>query len=121
MTICVQDRNCLFGLVENGEMVLNDFGKIAPDELLRTNDIIVHITYDISRRGELHSLNDGNGNIQMETFSNEDEFNSPQQTVVAIVWRYKSAVTKQLNVLGFSGKLWQRNYYEYIIRTPEIV
>ncbi len=29
---------------------------------------------------------------------------------------YKSAVTKQLRLLGFDDKLWQRNYYEHIIR-----
>jgi REP element-mobilizing transposase RayT len=29
---------------------------------------------------------------------------------------YKSSVTKQIGLLGFAGKLWQRNYYEIIIR-----
>ena len=33
--------------------------------------------------------------------------------------RYKSAVTKQLGLLGFDGKLWQRNYYERIVRDEE--
>ena len=28
VTICVQNRKCLFGKIENGEMVLNDAGKI---------------------------------------------------------------------------------------------
>ena len=41
---------------------------------------------------------------------------SPSQTIGAIVRGYKSAVTKQLKSLGFHEKLWQRNYYEHIIR-----
>jgi len=41
---------------------------------------------------------------------------SPSQCIGAIVRGYKSSVTKQLGLLGFSGKLWQRNYYEHIIR-----
>ncbi|HUH28031.1 transposase [Gelidibacter sp.] len=41
---------------------------------------------------------------------------SPTQTVGAIVRGYKSSVTKQLGLLGFKEKLWQRNYYEHIIR-----
>jgi len=160
VTICVQDRVCLFGKVEDGKMVLNDFGEIAQQELLRTKDVrqnveidsfvvmpnhvhfIIHIMSDVVGRGKLHlpddKNNDGklylpddeNGNIE------EGEFDSPlpaassvpssvmphgtSQTVGAIVRGYKSAVTKQLNTLGFSGKLWQRNYFERIIFRSEL-
>ena len=80
VTICVQDRVCLFGQVEHKKMVLNEFGKIAQQELLKTTDIrvnveidsfvvmpnhvhfIVHISRDNARRGELHSPD--NENIQ---------------------------------------------------------
>jgi len=31
ITICVHDRKCLFGKIENDEMVLNDFGRIADE------------------------------------------------------------------------------------------
>lgn len=41
---------------------------------------------------------------------------STSQTIGAIVRGYKSSVTKQLVLLGFNGKLWQRNYHEHIIR-----
>jgi REP element-mobilizing transposase RayT len=44
---------------------------------------------------------------------------SPSQTVGAIVRGYKSSVTKRLGLLGFNGKLWQRNYYEHIIRNEQ--
>jgi putative transposase len=160
VTICVQDRVCLFGKVEDGKMVLNDFGEIAQQELLRTKEVrpnveidsfvvmpnhvhfIIHIMSDVVGRGKLHlpddKNNDGklylpddeNGNIE------EGEFDSPlpaassaplsvmphgtSQTVGAIVRGYKSAVTKQLNTLGFSGKLWQRNYFERIIFRSEL-
>jgi len=43
---------------------------------------------------------------------------SPSKTVGAIVRGYKSAVTKQINILRNCPKcpVWQRNYYEHIIR-----
>lgn len=44
---------------------------------------------------------------------------SPSQTIGAIVRGYKSSVTKQLGLMGFNGKLWQRNYYEHIIRNEQ--
>jgi REP element-mobilizing transposase RayT len=49
---------------------------------------------------------------------------SPSNTIGAIVRGYKSAVTKQINILG-SGKykqssiVWQRSFYEHIIRNDE--
>lgn len=200
ITVCVAERACLFGSVENGEMVLNEFGEIARNELLKTTDIrpnleidsfvimpnhvhcIIHITGDDFRRGELHSPGDENREKIIDKLHSPDnqngivqndeshyslsviavgspdnqigndinsEFHLPNeiniendiadiqegkcnlplpmppmphgtsQTVGTIVRGYKSAVTKQLNTLGFSGKLWQRNYYEHIIRTPE--
>lgn len=35
ITICVQDRKCLFGHIENGEMILNDAGKMADNEWMK--------------------------------------------------------------------------------------
>ncbi|MFA5055158.1 MAG: hypothetical protein WC562_03160 [Dehalococcoidia bacterium] len=36
VTICTQNRECLFGDIADGEMVLNDAGKIVNEEWLRT-------------------------------------------------------------------------------------
>ncbi|WP_339715661.1 transposase [Cyclobacterium amurskyense] len=41
---------------------------------------------------------------------------SPSNNIGAIVRGYKSSVTRQIGLLGIKGKLWQRNYYEHIIR-----
>ncbi len=67
--------------------------------------------YDTSQNkmGELHSP-------QRSPDNNRGKFHSPQQTIGAIVRGYKSAVTRQIGLLGFKEKLWQRNYYEHIIR-----
>ena len=42
------------------------------------------------------------------------KFQSPKQTIGSIIRGFKSAVTKQL---GYS--LWQRNYFEHIIRNEK--
>jgi REP element-mobilizing transposase RayT len=48
-------------------------------------------------------------------------FRSPSKTIGAIIRGYKSSVTKQINIIrklpGFA--VWQRNYYEHIIRNEE--
>src|SRR5690606_29037173 len=46
----------------------------------------------------------------------------PSQTIGAIVRGYKSSVTKQINLMcAFDApiKLWQRNYYDHIIRNEQ--
>ena len=43
----------------------------------------------------------------------------PSHTVGAIVRGYKSAVTKQLNQLGYTHSVWQRGYHEHIIRNEK--
>lgn len=39
ITISVKDKECLFGNVVVGEMVLNEYGKIANDEWMRTEEL----------------------------------------------------------------------------------
>jgi putative transposase len=83
ITICCQGRICRFGHIENGEIILNEYGQIARDEWMRTTEIrpnvelgefvimpnhlhgIIQINY---RRGELHSP------------QNTHEWHSPQNT-----------------------------------------
>jgi REP element-mobilizing transposase RayT len=170
ITICCQNRICRFGDVVNGEMVLNEWGQIAFDEWIKTNEIRSNVElgefiimpnhihgiirllgrgkshlpsnhnqiYTHDGTGESHSPNDQNEsnspnnqgecnspNNQNESNSpnNQGECNSPlrspSQTIGAIVRGYKSSVTKQLGLMGLTDKLWQRNYYEHIIRNEQ--
>ncbi len=151
VTMCCHDRICCFGHVENGIMILNDWGRIAHAEWLKTSDLrsnvqlgafvvmpnhihgIIQITRRMeSRRGEmlsppLHSPPTDSPVSPPESnsppSSGKGELNSPiripgpvrgpSQTIGAIIRGYKSAVSRQL---GLNGNLWQRNYYESIIR-----
>ena len=68
-------------------------------------------------RGELNSPEDNNlGRIRYAPTNNK--FNSPSQSLGAIVRGFKSSVTKKIRNISGSPKLnvWQRNYYEHIIR-----
>ncbi len=46
-------------------------------------------------------------------------FRSPAHTVAAVVRGYKSAVAGRLKDAGFTEKLWQRSFWEHIIRDEE--
>jgi len=146
VTLCVQDRDCIFGNVVDGKMILNDAGRIAHNEWLKTaelrknvqlhNFIVMpnhfHTIFEITHVGaycirpddECIRLDDEMGvcntplqNAQMGVYEGvcNTPLRSPKQTVGAIIRGYKSAVTRQMNVLKISFK-WQRNMYEHIIR-----
>ncbi len=76
-------------------------------------------TREISR-GELNSPEDYTGRMQYAPTN--DKFKSPSQTLCAIIRGFKSSVTKKLRELNNEPNLniWQRNYYEHIIRNEMI-
>ncbi|MDR3252399.1 MAG: hypothetical protein LBT35_02380, partial [Tannerella sp.] len=72
VTICVQNKQCLFGKIADGEMVLSAMGKVAKSEWLKTaelrqnvqlhNFVVMpnhfHAIVEIVGRGVLHTPND---------------------------------------------------------------
>lgn len=58
ITICCQDRAHLFGHIENGEMILNDFGKIAHEEWANSKKIRdnIHIHEYIIMPNHIHGI-----------------------------------------------------------------
>ncbi|MBL8005280.1 MAG: hypothetical protein JNL36_09300 [Candidatus Kapabacteria bacterium] len=134
VTICCQDMVCRFGSVVGGKIVLNECGRIAKEcwemtPLIRENIDLgafvimpnhMHGIIHINGRGVLHTPNLENDSEHLDVKDNEGVFNtplqSPKQKLGSIVRGYKSAVTKKSLQIGVSGKLWQRNYYEHVIR-----
>ncbi|GHT14728.1 hypothetical protein AGMMS4956_13090 [Bacteroidia bacterium] len=155
VTICVQKQRAnatrpyIFGEIIDGKMVLNNIGKIAHDEWMKTpiirpeiemGEFIVmpnHIHGIIAittRRGvsntpllhttanaaDVLATSDNRDNTSIQHLSNEHQgvcdtpLRSPSNTIGAIVRGYKSAVTKKM---GYP--IWQRNYYEHIIRDAQ--
>jgi putative transposase len=55
----------------------------------------------------------------MEMAECNSPLRGPLHNIGAIVRGYKSSVTKQLNLLNIGCTVWQRNYYEHIIRDEQ--
>jgi len=155
ITICTQDRACLFGKVVNGEMRLNDAGRMVLAEWNMLPERFPHVVLDafvvmpnhvhgivvitnpatddtattaptIVGTGLVPAPDDGAttrvaptvGDIVAPTVG---DIVAP--TVGDIVGAFKSRVTVEyirgVKTSGwppFRGRLWQRNYYEHIIR-----
>jgi REP element-mobilizing transposase RayT len=132
-------------LNEYGQIAFNEWMKtpeIRPNVELGEFIVMpnhIHGIIRITRRGESYSPNSGGeshspdcrgdsrGVLNTPDFMGESvspqryspRLQGPSQTIGAIVRGYKSAVTKKLNALGVGRKVWQRDYYEHIIRNEQ--
>ncbi len=126
VTIVTYHRDCLFGEVMNGEMILNEYGKIA-DECWRAIpehfphvELGAHVIMPNHAHGIIAITDDARrGAAMLRPYDNNDnphKINVTPGSLGAIVRSYKSAVSyrihKELNATG----IWQRNYYDHIIR-----
>jgi putative transposase len=113
VTICTQRRACLFGAVIDGEMLLNEAGEMVKRtwEQIQSLQCNVEIDAFVVMPNHLHGI------IELTA--------SCDATAVLgdIVGAFKSRVTveyvrgvKGLSWPAFAGRLWQRNFYEHIIR-----
>ncbi|MCR4418000.1 MAG: hypothetical protein NUV92_09700 [Ignavibacteria bacterium] len=165
VTICTKNRECLFGTIENGKMVLNDAGKMIekwyfklpnkfPD--IRCDEYIImpnHIHFIIINVGadnhvcpdnSNHRVNHDNSDQRVKP-NNSDQHVNPDKIdgnihsgehidrgehkgspLPRVVQWFKTMTTneyifnvKNMGWKPFNGKLWQRNYYEHIIRNEE--
>ncbi|WP_267965293.1 transposase [Testudinibacter sp. TR-2022] len=115
VTLCCADRMSLFGHIENDTMVLNEYGNIAYNEWLNNANKRKNIELDefIIMPNHLHGIITITENLNPN--DSQTPFYISSNTIGAIIRGYKSAVTRKL--APFLGdKIWQRNYYEHIIR-----
>jgi REP element-mobilizing transposase RayT len=144
ITICVKDRQYLFGEIQDGIMILNDMGKIAdecwvvipkhfPNVILHEHIVmpdhvhgIVELKYAGGIRNEIGTRVVGTRHVvslhQSETIDNMryNQFSKPiPGSIPVIIQQYKSSVTrivKKSNILDFK---WQSRFYEHIIRDEQ--
>ena len=128
ITICSHNRECIFGEIVDGEMILNELGKIVEKEILNSSDIRKELDIDIFSIMPNHihlivSLDDfyydpvgANGRSPLQC-DNESLFKMKPKSISSFVSGFKSTITKQINILQNTPHqpVFQRNYYEHII------
>lgn len=132
VTVCSQERLCLFGEVKNNEMMLNEAGQMVKNEWnqLKERFRCVDLHDSIVMPNHFHGIIEiiRNVGIPLVGIRNEDN-RQPQgiaPTIGQITGAFKSITTnryiqgvKLYNWDRFHTRLWQRNYYEHIIRNEQ--
>jgi REP element-mobilizing transposase RayT len=138
VTIVTYRRDCLFGKIENEEMILNNFGIIAAEcwcavpehfpnvelgaYVIMPNHAhgVIVIRDDESASHFGMTDDDGRGAALLRPYANvtnDHKINVKPGSLGAIVRSYKSAVSYRINKEYNATGIWQRNYYEHIIRS----
>ena len=131
VTICSQNRLSLLGEIKNHEMVLNDAGRMVENEWnqLKKRFLCVELHDFIVMPNHFHGIveimENENVGIPLVGIRNADN-GQPQgiaPTIGQIMGAFKSITTnkyiqgvEQYDWKCFQVRLWQRNYYEHIIR-----
>ncbi len=119
VTIVTRDRRTLFGDVIDGEMRLNDTGQLIIDawEWLGTRYRYVELDAYVVMPNHLHGIivitDDGKGGSSVSPAS--------RKSLGRLIGAFKTVSARQVNrALDMPGqRLWQRNYYEHVIRNDE--
>ena len=125
VTVCTRNRECLFGEIEDGMMRPNAAGRIVADEWMKTAQIHDEIESDewavmpnhfhgivifADNIGEIHEFP-----LRMTRTQRRN------MTLPKLVGRFKMLSSKHINLLRNTPgtPLWQRNYWEHVIRDED--
>jgi len=147
ITICTKNRECLFGYIDNGIMILNDAGKMLGKWYFEMENKYPNIRCDtyISMPNHFHCIIEIMGNrvvnnnnpdahdrkripypkkrlIDNNSYGpNNKKYNA---TIPQMIDWFKTMTTneyirgvKKYNWSRYDRKLWQHNYYDHIVRT----
>jgi len=143
VTIVVHQRRYLFGEITDGKMELNDYGKIADEcwraipkhfphvelgayvvmpnhvhGIIMVKDPQIGATHASPQTASPHIASPHIASPQKSPPSRNPSppRGAPAGSLGAIVGSFKSAVSKYIHRQPYSAPIWQRNYYEHIIR-----
>lgn len=114
ITICSKNKTSVFGRIHAGQMELNRYGKIA---LCAWHDLINSFPF-IELDEFVVMPNHVHGIVIIQSVTDCNSIHDKCSPLWRMVGTFKSSVTRQINALRLTPGcgLWQRNYYEHIIR-----
>ena len=135
VTMCTWNRECMFGDIVDGNMQLNENGKIVWDEWLRTTYMRPNVELDEFKVMPNHF----HGILILKSPVGARRCLAPCHAIAknrathrvaptcvsgslgAIIGQFKSLVTKQINTTRIHPGMpvWQRNYFERVIRNDK--
>lgn len=104
ITICTGDKQCIFG--EPGK--LNDFGRIAEENLLQIPQLNPDICIDkyVVMPNHIHGI----------FVVRSEKTGKGQDDIRVVIGQYKSSVTRRIREIAPGKQVWQRSFHDHVIR-----
>ena len=127
VTVATENRLCLFGEVDGGEMRLNETGRLVDEawQWLETRYPLVALDEYVVMPNHLHGVlaitdEDGRAGASRRAPTGERS-GAGRKDLGSLIGAFKTVATKRVNLArGAPGRrLWQRNFYERIVRSEE--
>lgn len=121
ITLCTFNRALLFGTLEAGQMRLTTAGETVAGEWRRSREIRAEVELDefIVMPNHFHAivfLRRGAG-VAGEPQTVRGFKGSPRRSLSALVQGFKASTTRRILTEGAAcSPVWQRNYYERVLR-----
>jgi len=122
VTLCTQKRKRLFGKILNGEMRLNDTGRMVVNHWERLAEKYCHVLLDeyVVMPNHLHGIiviTDRGAGIT-QSGSEKTASLEKRKPVGGLIGAFKTLSTSQINqsLATIGNQLWQRDFWEHIIR-----
>ena len=136
VTMCALGHKCLFGKFADGQIQLYEYGRIIDKcwKWLAEQYDYVHLDRCVVMPNHLHGIIIiRRGGSRTAPYVDKNSFLGGSRTAPTtkntqkckplsrLVGAFKTVSTKQINIIRNTPgrKLWQRNYYEHIIRSEE--
>ena len=99
ITMCIQNRENLLGMIEDNKIILSKIGNIVEEELKKISQKYLNTSIKIYTimPNHIHFI---------------IEFKSKGENSLGDIIKYYKSKT----IIKIRNKIWQRNYYEHIIR-----
>ena len=125
ITICTYDKSCVFGHIVEGQMQLNECGQVVQEQWISTAKVRPNVELGdfVIMPNHLHAIlivGPAVGATRRVAPTNPPR-GPARGSLGAIIGQFKSMTTKRVNLRrGTPGSiLWQRNYYEHVIRNEK--
>ncbi len=133
ITLCIQNKESLFGKILDDQMILNAAGQMIEREWLALKKRFPHIELHeyVVMPNHFHAIIEIRDYLIVIQQKGRPQGYAPtseptNKTIGEIVGAFKSITTikyilgvKTLHWQGFDCKLWQRNYWEHVIRNEQ--
>ena len=136
VTVCTQNRKCLFGEIKNDEMELNGLGQVVWDRWNRIPYHFKHVQLDVfqimlnhihgilfivdvgAKHSEIHNREVGKNQIRNASPLRNRPHGTQPGSLSAIMQNFLSVSIRNISQIRqtLGDKVWQRNYYDHIIR-----